>query len=102
MKKTTTLLCLAALIALAGLPALAEEAPEKVDLEVLLQAPAGQCEAPAAEAPSVALSADPIPWPSRPCNQAVCSADEFCCNYSCSICAPRGGYCTQQYCPPVS
>jgi hypothetical protein len=35
------------------------------------------------------------------CNQAVCGAGEFCCNYSCSTCAPLGGACTQQICPPV-
>ena len=37
-----------------------------------------------------------------PCNQAVCSPGEFCCNYSCSTCTPLGSYCTQQICPPVS
>jgi len=34
------------------------------------------------------------------CNQAVCTSGQFCCNYSCSTCAPLGGACTQQYCPP--
>ncbi len=34
------------------------------------------------------------------CNQAVCGPGQFCCNYSCSTCAPQGGACTQQYCPP--
>lgn len=36
------------------------------------------------------------------CNETTCGAGEFCCNYSCSICAPQGGYCTQQICPPTS
>lgn len=36
------------------------------------------------------------------CNQAVCGEGEFCCNYSCSTCAPIGGYCLDIYCPPVS
>lgn len=36
------------------------------------------------------------------CNEATCSAGQFCCNYSCSTCAPLGGYCTQQICPPTS
>lgn len=34
----------------------------------------------------------------EPCNRVVCAADEFCCNQSCSICAPRGGFCTAQFC----
>jgi hypothetical protein len=33
-----------------------------------------------------------------PCNQTRCGAGEFCCNFSCSICAPIGGFCTQQFC----
>lgn len=32
------------------------------------------------------------------CNQTTCGAGEFCCNYSCSICAPLDGVCTQQFC----
>jgi hypothetical protein len=32
------------------------------------------------------------------CNQVTCGAGEFCCNFSCSICAPAGGLCTQQVC----
>lgn len=32
------------------------------------------------------------------CGDAVCGAGEFCCNESCSICAPVGGVCTQQFC----
>lgn len=36
------------------------------------------------------------------CNQAVCGADQFCCNWSCSTCAPRGGACLDVYCPPIS
>jgi hypothetical protein len=36
------------------------------------------------------------------CNQTVCGPDQFCCNHSCSTCAPRGGACTQQICPPTS
>jgi|GEM_PF-1542824 len=36
------------------------------------------------------------------CNQTVCGAGQFCCNYSCSVCAPIGGACLDVYCPPVS
>ncbi|HMJ12411.1 MAG TPA: hypothetical protein VK524_13395 [Polyangiaceae bacterium] len=32
------------------------------------------------------------------CGSAVCGKGEFCCNASCSTCAPRGGACTQQVC----
>lgn len=38
----------------------------------------------------------------QPCGNTVCTGGNFCCNASCSICAPRGGHCTQQICPPVS
>ena len=34
----------------------------------------------------------------QPCNQRRCGAGQFCCNFSCSICAPEGGFCTQQFC----
>jgi hypothetical protein len=32
------------------------------------------------------------------CGTKVCSGKTFCCNASCSICAPIGGGCTQQVC----
>jgi len=35
------------------------------------------------------------------CNQVTCGAGEFCCNFSCSICAPAGGFCTEQFCSPI-
>lgn len=34
------------------------------------------------------------------CGTAVCGKGTFCCNRSCSICAPNGGFCTQQFCSP--
>lgn len=34
----------------------------------------------------------------QPCKDKVCGADQFCCNPSCGICAPKGGACTQQVC----
>ncbi len=34
----------------------------------------------------------------QPCNQRRCDPGQFCCNFSCSICAPMGGFCTQQAC----
>lgn len=38
----------------------------------------------------------------QPCGDTVCTGGNFCCNASCSICAPRGGHCTQQICPSTS
>jgi hypothetical protein len=32
------------------------------------------------------------------CGTATCGAGEYCCNESCSICAPEGGFCTMQFC----
>jgi len=32
------------------------------------------------------------------CGNTFCKKGEFCCNPSCSICAPNGGFCTQQFC----
>jgi hypothetical protein len=37
----------------------------------------------------------------QPCGKNTCGTGTFCCNASCGICAPKGGSCTQQYCPPV-
>lgn len=34
------------------------------------------------------------------CGNTVCGKGTFCCNASCSICAPNGGFCTQQFCTP--
>lgn len=32
------------------------------------------------------------------CGTSLCKGNEFCCNESCGICAPRGGVCTQVQC----
>lgn len=32
------------------------------------------------------------------CGSSTCGAGEYCCNESCGICAPEGGFCTQQFC----
>jgi len=32
------------------------------------------------------------------CGNAICDRGEYCCNESCSICAPIGGVCTQEFC----
>ena len=38
------------------------------------------------------------------CGSNVCTGRTYCCNASCGICAPIGGFCTQQVCltPEVS
>ncbi|MEM9293872.1 MAG: hypothetical protein AAGD01_19495 [Acidobacteriota bacterium] len=41
------------------------------------------------------------PFGGGDCNQTTCSAGQFCCNYSCSVCAPFGSACTDVYCPPA-
>jgi hypothetical protein len=38
--------------------------------------------------------------PGPACGTNYCGSGQFCCNSSCGICAPFGGNCTQQYCPP--
>lgn len=35
-----------------------------------------------------------------PCGPSQCGAGQFCCNESCGICAPDGGFCTEQFCLP--
>lgn len=35
------------------------------------------------------------------CGSTVCSADEYCCNSSCEICAPLDAGCTQEFCGDV-
>jgi hypothetical protein len=36
----------------------------------------------------------------KPCGHNFCGPGEYCCNRSCSICAPRGDVCTQRVCAP--
>jgi zona occludens toxin (predicted ATPase) len=32
------------------------------------------------------------------CGPSFCNRGTYCCNESCGICAPIGGFCTQQFC----
>lgn len=45
---------------------------------------------------------DPLAETPTLCGQGVfltvCGSDEYCCNDSCGICAPIGGFCTQEFC----
>jgi hypothetical protein len=36
------------------------------------------------------------------CGPTVCKVGDVCCNSSCGICTPPGGFCTMQVCAPVS
>ena len=38
--------------------------------------------------------------PGDKCGTSVCQKGEYCCNESCGICAPEGGFCTTQVCTP--
>ncbi|HEX2162693.1 MAG TPA: hypothetical protein VHM02_01950, partial [Thermoanaerobaculia bacterium] len=52
-----------------------------------------------AESPDLGEPEEPL-FAGVPCNERRCGAKEFCCNFSCSICASIfGGACTQQVCP---
>ena len=44
----------------------------------------------------------PFPLPAPTCGDAVCGAGTYCCNASCSACAPFGASCTQEVCAPTS
>lgn len=102
---------------LAGPAALAEEAaarPAAVGLESA--AVAAEPAAPAASGEALFLAGtscapvsgeivsldeaqEPL-FAGTPCNERRCGPREFCCNFSCSICASIfGGACTQQVCP---
>jgi len=38
------------------------------------------------------------PEPPQSCGNTTCGEGTYCCNASCGICAPVGGFCTQQFC----
>lgn len=46
------------------------------------------------------VDAEPEPEP-EPCGNTTCGEGTYCCNASCGICAPEGGFCTQQACAPM-
>ncbi len=112
------LVLILAAAALAGPPALAEEAaahPAAAGLESAAAAaePAAPAESEEAlfpaetscapesggETASLGEAQEPL-FAGTPCNERRCGKREFCCNFSCSICASIfGGACTQQVCP---
>lgn len=66
----------------------------------LVAVPAFAADAPAADLDFDALQGAQVK--AEDCNQKTCGKNQFCCNYSCSICAPLGGACTQQVCDPIA
>ena len=57
-----------------------------------------------ADAPAADLDFDALQGAeatAEDCNQRKCGGNTYCCNFSCSICAPIGGFCTQQVCDPI-
>jgi len=110
------LVLILAAAALAGQPALAEEAaprPAAAGLEIAAAAAepvaptasgealflAGTSCAPVSGTETLSEAQEPL-FAGTPCNERRCGPREFCCNFSCSICASIfGGACTQQVCP---
>lgn len=54
---------------------------------------------PASSAPSPSASASASSGPTK-CGDATCAPGEYCCNESCSICAPKDGSCIMTVCDP--
>ena len=100
-KKLSTLFALVLMLGLAG--AAMADTPADQDLAAILALDVEACEtvAPTAE-PAAELDLENALQielsDTEPCNQRVCGHNQFCCNFSCSICAPDGGFCTQQLC----
>jgi len=99
MKKMSHMLLFVAAVAWLAAPLAAadltvQETP--VEPELLLDAVEPAPEISSVEEPrKLELMGGP---PTEPCNQVVCGPNFYCCNFSCSICAPDGGFCTQQVC----
>lgn len=110
------LVLILAAAALAGPPALAEEAaarpaaagfdsaapatePPAESEEALFLADTSCAPVSGGETASLGEAQEPL-FAGTPCNERRCGPREFCCNFSCSICASIfGGACTQQVCP---
>lgn len=109
MKKMSHMLLLVAAVAWLAAPLAA------ADLTVQ-ETPASLCASAATDDEPELLLAEVVPAPEvssesleqprelelsdgpEPCNHRVCGHGFYCCNFSCSICAPDGGFCTQQVC----
>lgn len=96
-KKLMSVFALALMLIVAG--AAVAETP---DVATVLELDPESCEAPAEPIePAADLDLENelrFDAAGEVCGSRVCSAKQFCCNFSCSICAPLGGACTQQVC----
>lgn len=105
MRKTLALTTLLLAIAIAT-PALAADLDQPVTEADLVVDGTDGCQAPATAVEAersdslTDLESDLLApaMGGEPCNETVCEPSEFCCNFSCSICAPRGGSCIQIIC----
>ena len=101
----TLILCAALILSLvAAGPVLAETSDADIaavlgSTQEACSAPAATAELPEAQDADIDLANElKVEAAGQPCNQKTCGARQFCCNFSCSICAPIGGGCTQQFC----
>lgn len=102
-KKLMTVLALAFMLTVAG--AVVAETPNAAadqDVATVLGLDQESCEAPTVNAePATDLDLENelrFEAAGELCGSRICGAKQFCCNFSCSICAPLGGACTQQVC----
>lgn len=102
-KKLMTVLALAFLLTVAG--AAVAETPDVAadqDVATVLGLDQESCEAPVESTePAADLDVENelrFDAAGEVCGSRICGAKQFCCNFSCSICAPLDGACTQQVC----
>ncbi len=102
-KKLSILFALVLMLGIVGIATAENPAPAAdLDLAAVLALDQKSCDTPAVSAePATDLSLEDelrLEAAGEPCNQTTCNAKQFCCNFSCSICAPRGGGCIQIVC----
>jgi hypothetical protein len=104
-----TCLCLALVLCSLAVPAFAEQAVEpqaapqadaaqaELPLE-LLDADAARTECDAPQAAAGLDTPEPVFLAGEQCGSKVCSKNQYCCNFSCSLCVFHGMSCTQVVC----
>lgn len=104
MRKTLWCVCALAFLLGVAAPALADEAPSP-DPAALLGLTSNDCEAPSTPAADVDAADDLLVElsdhggsPFEDCNETRCGPGFYCCNVSCSICAPEGDSCITLQC----
>jgi hypothetical protein len=72
--------------------------------KVVASCPAAAVSGAAQDTPPAAVSltgpatGDDATAENHACGNTFCTQGTYCCNASCSICVPRGDFCTQQFC----